>query len=187
MTNISRFIPSGFVQYVPAMKTCNKDLFACYVSADITKPSAIFYIGKRKDHAWFYSFKSKDDMVKKITQSIVNIMSWDDAKKQRKADRKNATAGVQVGQIYAYSWDWEQTNVDFFQVVAVKGKLFTIRAIAHKTLPDGTGNSMAAYVAPVRDAFLKDSEPIIKRSFSMDHGCLDLTTDDSKHYMSWYA
>lgn len=185
MTNISRFIPSGFTQYTPNLPGYNSDLFACYV--DMTKNAAIFYIGKRKDHAWFFRFPNVDAMKKKISDSISAVMSWDDAKKQRKADRKNATAGVQVGQIYAYSWGWEQTNVDFFQVVAVKGKLFTIRAIAHKTLPNGTGNSMAAYVAPVRDAFLKDSEPIIKRSFSMDHGCLDLTTDDSKHYMSWYA
>jgi hypothetical protein len=185
MTNTSRFIPSGFTQYTPDLPGYNSDLFACYV--DLAKNAAIFYTGKRKDHTWFFRFPNVDSMKKKINETISNIMSWEDRKAVRKAERKNATAGVTVGQIYAYSWGWEQTNVDFFQVIAVKGKTFTIREIRGRQTDRSTGNSMAGYVSPVRDAFLSNSEPIIKRSFSMDHGSLDLTTDDAQHYMSWYA
>jgi len=185
MTNTSRFIPSGFTQFKPSGKDCNADLFTCYFST--TKNAAIFYIGKRKDHAWYFTFRTATDMANKIKESIASVMAWDAMKNARKAERKNATAGVTVGQIYAYSWGWEQTNVDFFQVIAVKGNTFTIREIRGRQTDRSTGNSMAAYVSPVRDAFLSNSEPIIKRSFSMDHGSLDLTTDDAQHYMSWYA
>ena len=42
-------------------------------------------------------------------------------KKQKKAEKKNAF-GVKVGDIFSASWGYEQTNNDFFQVIALVGE-----------------------------------------------------------------
>jgi len=54
--------------------------------------------------------------------------------------------GVKIGDIFYTSWGYEQTNVDFFQVIAVTAKMATVRKISEnrnetdwaqgKTLPD---------------------------------------------------
>ena len=33
-----------------------------------------------------------------------------------------SNAGVKVGDVFVDSWGWEQTNIDFYEVVALKGK-----------------------------------------------------------------
>lgn len=180
-----RFIPSNYVQYKPNLSGYENDLFECYVRWDNGKSFAMFFQGKRKDPAWHYCFKNDEEMKKKVNESISQLMSWSDRKQERKEARKNAVLGVEVGQIYYYSWGYDQTNIDFFQVIDVKGKVFTISAIRGRQTEKSTGSSMASYVVPVRDAF--KGEPIVKRSFSMDHGILSLTNETEEHYSSWDA
>jgi hypothetical protein len=186
-----RYIPQGFIKYEPDLPGY-KNLFACYVRLG-EKPSAIFYIGKRSSHSWFYSFKTDEDMKKKINESISQLMSWEDKKLERKNERKNATLDINVGDVLYNSWGYDQTNVDFYQVVEVKGKTFTIRQINEKIVGGG-GCSMSEYVAPVKDAFVTPNYPgdtkglpITKRSFNMNVGMLSKTTWDEKHYQSHYA
>ena len=33
-----------------------------------------------------------------------------------------SNAGVKVGDVFVDSWGWEQTNIDFYQVVGLRGK-----------------------------------------------------------------
>lgn len=188
MTNtLPRFIPAGFVQYKPTLNGYENGLFACYVNRGSDKSQAIFYIGKQKKHAWFFNFRNDEDMKKKINESISSLMAWEDKKLERKEARKTRTAGVEVGQIYAYSWGYDQTNVDFFQVTEVKGKTFTIREIRGKMVEDNGFTSMSGKCVPVRDAFREKEEPKLKRSFRMDHGSLELTNETKAHYVSWTA
>lgn len=65
--------------------------------------------------------------------------------------------GVKIGDIFSYSWGYEQTNVNYFQVVALKGtKQVIIREISYETT-ETTG--LDSYkVKPCKDVFLKDSQ-----------------------------
>lgn len=59
--------------------------------------------------------------------------------------------GVHVGDIYYTAWGYDQTNVDFYQVVALKGKrTAVIRQIANDYLD---GCKMQGMVRPRRDVF----------------------------------
>jgi len=64
--------------------------------------------------------------------------------------------GVKVGDIFVFSWGYEQSNVDYFQVVGLKGtKQVIIREIAYK-ITETTG--FESYkVKPVKDGFLERS------------------------------
>lgn len=188
MKNITRYIPQGFTPYTPDIGDYPKDLFAVYIKTDDPKKlAAIFYTGKQSKHTWFYGFPRIEDMKSKINETISGLMAWEDRKAERKAKRATATADVKVGQIYSYSWGYDQTNVDFFQVTAVNGKRFTIQEIGGKRADKpADGGSMSDYVVAVRDSFLHDSKPMLKQGFHMAHGVLSLTDDKEPHYRSWY-
>lgn len=102
---------------------------------------------------------------------------------------------VKVGDLFAYSWGYDQTNVDFYEVVAVLPKSVKVRAIGQEAVP-GSEGFMSARVKARPGAFISD-EVLTKRvrqavstwpvTISFPHGIGTLTTADKSHYVSWYA
>lgn len=80
----------------------------------------------------------------------------------KKAARENVENPFKVGEILYDSWGYEQTNIDFYQVVEVKPKSIMIRRISGEMVPEKQEgiSSMSAYVRPVKDSF--HGEPILK-------------------------
>ncbi len=68
----------------------------------------------------------------------------------------------QIGDILEYEWGWEQTNVEFFQVIGItaSGKSVKLRKIAQKsvTMGDMTGTCIA-----LKDQFIENAPILIKR------------------------
>lgn len=56
----------------------------------------------------------------------------------------NSFPEVTVGTIFSESWGWEQTNVNFYEVVSRTEKMVTIREIGQKTVKEET--AMSSYV-----------------------------------------
>lgn len=79
--------------------------------------------------------------------------------------------GVHVGDIYSASWGWEQTNVDYFQVVALRGAhTVAIRPVRARFFDDPS--SMTGLCRPLRDAFQNDAPPVLVRSTADEKGRL---------------
>ena len=79
----------------------------------------------RQKKLW-YAKQTPDRL--ELAQAIANgedyaeqIRKEEPKKKQKKAGKKNAF-GVKVGDIFSASWGYEQTNNDFFQVIALVGE-----------------------------------------------------------------
>lgn len=111
-------------------------------------------------------------------------------KEQKKAERKAFTPDLNVGDIYVDSWGYEQTQVDFYQIIEVVGKHTAVfQAIASETVDGSQGHDCDQVVA-VKDAFVENSEPFKKRvtkhgikinSFSNAY-----KWDGSPRHRSWY-
>lgn len=191
-TKYERFIPEGYVQFKPELGDYPKDMFACYVNAKQKQPVAIFYAGKQSKPTWHYRFNSIEELQKKINESIKRLMSWHEMKEDRKLKKKEDISKIKVGDLFSSSWGYEQTNVDFYQVVSVKGKSFTIKQIKSRTI-DGSEkdyNGMADRRCAVKDAFLDEEKypPMTKRSLKLtSYSWLSPTTENEPHYCSWYA
>jgi len=185
MTNTNRYIPQGYVKFVPEIGDYKKDLFECWV--DFSNNCAIFYKGRANKPVFHNRFMNVENMKKRILDTISNLMSWEDMKSERKESRKHETDNIQVGDILYNTWGYEQTNVDFYEVVKKEGRKFIMRSILLKYDSDrSTGNGMAAYVEPIPGAFVNDEEPIVKTSLNMKHGSLSKYEGRSV-YCSWYA
>ena len=75
-------------------------------------------------------------------------------------------SGIEVGHIFVSSWGYDQTNIDFYEVVKVSGAMATIRKI-EKRLVSGRGDA-TEYVEPIRGRFV--GEPMRRRVKEMTMG-----------------
>ncbi len=66
--------------------------------------------------------------------------------------------GVKIGDIFVNSWGYEQTNIDFYQVTALRGTTMVELRKLNKlvTAEDGT---MSRYSLPIKGAYVADEPP----------------------------
>jgi hypothetical protein len=173
----TRYIPAGYTEYAKS------DFGIVYKQS--SQFIAMFFVGKQSEPVMHYRFSSADNMDKKINTFFADLKAYNERKLKRKEERKNQLEAVKVGDMLSCSWGYEQTNVDFYQVVERKGKQMKIRPIAQKMLPSTDFGAMASWVAPEKDKFI--GEPITKTSLSMEFGSLSPVTENDRRYCSWYA
>ena len=161
-------------------------------------PCAMMFYPKAINPAWNYRFKSAEQMEEYISGKIANYDAYQKMKDERKAARRGTADdlnAVAVGDIFHFSWGYDQTNCDFFQVVEKSGRSVIIREIGSQTVDKETGNSMADYRIAVKDAFLADKKPLKKLiQFSGEKPYIRMASygycdkwDGQPCYCSWYA
>lgn len=113
---------------------------------------------------------------------------------QRRQEPTQNADGVRVGDIYVVSWGYEQTNVDFYEVVALKGKkTAVVREIAGECIGGFAyqGKKRAcrgAYIGPEYTVRSKPDGPRPSLNDPEHSGhALRLTSDDAEHDYSSYA
>ncbi len=109
---------------------------------------------------------------------------------------------VKVGDLFCMSWGYDQTNIEFFQVVRTSANSVWVREIAARSVP-GSQGFMCENVTPVKDSFLENSSwcgagnpPTMRRvkvycdtphfSFQGRYNARPTTTE-TPHFNSWYA
>lgn len=128
-----------------------------------------------------------------LAHQILNLEHYADKIRAEEVQKKQSfnQLGVQIGDVFSYSWGYEQTNVDFFQVVDLRGKTqIILREISHKGRDNGFCSQM---VKPIRDAFVTDET--IRKTVkgtkehpycSMEHGILSKTDWETEHNETSY-
>lgn len=144
-----------------------------------------------------YYFKDEERRELYLQQLIHDHEKMIQYKARRKVEQKleksvtpEVMSKIPVGTILSNSWGYEQTNVDFYQVVAVKNKSVVIRRIASSMVEDC--GPMSGRATAVSDSFI--GEEIVKRVqayrgtpyISMKHGSCSIWTGRPM-YVSWYA
>lgn len=103
--------------------------------------------GRRVTHRW--SSKSATDWRASwggITNELLAVLEPErhaamqerrrkESEERRRRERE-AAASVAVGDVFVTSWGYEQTNVDYFEVVEKRGQYVTVRPIASRTVED---------------------------------------------------
>jgi len=99
--------------------------------------------------------------------------------------------GVKVGDVFYESWGYEQTNIDFYQVVALRGvSQIILREIGAEHRNIGFCSDM---VKPIKDNFRSEEE--VRKTVkgtpenpycNAEHGLLYKTTWDAEHNETSY-
>ncbi len=171
-------------------ETENKDYKTMYC-LQMWKPKAI----KPYINYWFRDEFSREKFIQDKITSYQARKAETENRKIERAGTQEQIDSVNVGDIFHFSWGYDQTNCDFYQVIAKRGKMVDIRMIATKRAEKETGNSMADYRLPVKDAFLERESVMTKKLQFMrgkpfltiaSYGWCDLW-DGQAQYCSWYA
>lgn len=107
--------------------TLNKELNGIEIRFDCKPISSTLESLKKSGFRWhrqkkFWYAKQTPERIK-LAQSITDGKEIKTGTTKEKAEKKNVF-GVKVGDIFSASWGYEQTNNDFFQVIALVGEKF---------------------------------------------------------------
>ena len=129
------------------MKIADKHSTAvAYLSPGKTAPGGIpvvkVYCGKRqKPDGWYRFPKGAKAAERYIADYFAGVQDHEQAKADYKARQEAEADQVEVGGIYYTSWGYDQTNVDFYQVVGRTAK--TVQYIAlGKTVADDSSEGV---------------------------------------------
>lgn len=116
----------------------------------------IAFAGKAQKPLWHYRFRNEAHRDRQIRETTESRRQSLDSKRQKLDERRTFQHGLQVGDILVSSWGYDQTNVDFYEVVSVTEREVGIREIAGKVIRnDGSGSESVmpvpgAYEGPVK-------------------------------------
>jgi hypothetical protein len=116
------------------------------------------------------------------TETAQNLADALFAEYQLQTTRINT--GLQVGDIWSSSWGYDQTNVDFYQVLKVTAKTVTVRKIYKETV-ELTGQ-FTGTVTPVVDMFARNSKEM-RRTVRFWSGNTNpsIKIDDGEYAYPW--
>lgn len=122
------------------------------------KPTARVWLPKATKPYANYRFANEAAREAWITQQVTNYEAAQTVKAERKTVRAGSAANaeaVTVGDIFDYSWGYDQTNVEFFEVTAKSGRAVVIRKVAQSIESEGQGSER---VLPVRGSFVGEAQ-----------------------------
>ena len=129
-----------------------------------TKYTAMVFAGKRSKYDKYYGFKTAERRDEYVKQYFEDIAASYESKKKY-AEKKKAMAAenqesYKVGNILYSSWGYDQTNIDYYQVIEKTAKMVTIQKIASESVETHCGGAYES-VMPTKDNFI--GKPIKKK------------------------
>jgi hypothetical protein len=157
------------VRSAPAGAVIVKDKLSdavAYVWTDSNgKPCAKGYHGTANKPDYHYRFAKESSREKQVREHFESRRASLAAKAKRAAEDAAARAkghGCEVGSIFVCSWGYEQTNVDWYQVVELRGKsTVVIRQIHSADASNGNEGWAQGKSIPAIDHFKGDA--MVKR------------------------
>lgn len=183
----SRYIPQDSVMVAHPK---GAEYGAVYTYTDKQgRPAAVAYWGKQSKCTWHHCWIGKDPIGQRESK-IAGFFAGIDSHAQMLADRKASRMrphSIPIGAIVRNTWGYDQTNVDFYQVVKTSAKFVFLRRISCTVTETGF---MCGDTTPVPNSFV--GEDIIQKKAESDgyvhfpHGC-GKVWDGKPERCSWYA
>lgn len=111
----------------------------------------IAFQGKSQKPLWTYRFRNKNQLMQKVDDTIEARRKTLEYKKERQRERQEFRHEYEVGDFLYASWGYDQTNIDFFQVIGTTDKSVVIREVANKIVRSKPPQD---YVVPVKNKFV---------------------------------
>lgn len=127
------------------------------------------FAGRAEKPSFFYRFSTKERAMEYVINWQAGLIERQAKKAERQAEKKSFEHNVQVGDIFYTSWGYDQTNIDFYQVISVKGQTAEIREI-EPILKWDENLGDRGYCIPSPSNFKPDSKPLKKRIQSNYNG-----------------
>jgi len=110
----------------------------------------VAFQGRAQKPLWHYRFRNEAQLKQEVLNTVERRRQHIQHKKERQEERRQFRHDLKVGTILYTSWGYDQTNIDFYQVVEAGEKSVVIREVAQKTVRQSRG---ADYVVAVPNKF----------------------------------
>lgn len=115
--------------------------------------------GHSIEHAYYSSPERRQAVIDSHIQAAEDRVA---RKAKNKREKKEFKSSLIVGSILYTSWGYDQTNVDFFQVIEAKGHFVIVRQICAERV-DGSMGHDSCKLMPIKDQFSDRSEPLRRK------------------------
>lgn len=125
---------------------------------------ALAFSGRRQKPDWHYRWRDDERGGAAREAQIRRYFAEVQEREEAIARVRNAPHELSVGSILRASWGYDQTNIDYYEVVGLIGaKMVELREIAQESKPDGgPGGGMTGYCVPLPGQYIGD--PFRKRA-----------------------
>lgn len=124
------------------------------------------YQGKRAKADGYYSFRNGGARETWVRGYFERVATNEGYRKESAAGKRQPHKW-QVGHIFRTSWGYDQTNVDFYEIVRIVGPYSVeLREIASVDLGGGHGDGTSSTCGPKAGAYT--GEPFIRRAYGKD-------------------
>jgi len=119
---------------------------------------ALAFAGKAIKPSWHYRFKNIAQRNKTIKEFVQTRLDHLAEKKERRINNKRPHT-YKVGDILYSTWGYEQTNVDFYQVLSVTNSTIKIQPIRSHLVESFTGYNHVAPIPNSTFGTIKNKKP----------------------------
>jgi hypothetical protein len=128
------YIPKGSTKIADPLSDAVAYLYP--VRSEKNTGATIFY-GKQAKPVTNYIYRDAARRDAAVASAFERRRKWLAFKAERRAERVAFVPTYKVGDLFRTCWGYDQTNVEYFEVVEVKGKHVIVREIAQKTIQTG--------------------------------------------------
>ena len=135
---------------------------------------------RRKKKAIRYtSYRSESQRDNEIQKTIKFYSQVEEEAKREREERATFNHGLQEGDFLVASWGYDQTNVDFYQVIkVVTGKTVILRNVDNKIV---RSSGSSDYVIPIKNQWARFSKALKKRVDTNGYAKID----SSRYAKKW--
>lgn len=120
--------------YVPkgAVKVADKhsDAVAYLTTSHTGKPAATIFVGKRAKPYSCFSYLTEAARERAVRLAFEGRRAALQRKAEADAARKEWKHSYKPGDLFCASWGYEQTNIDWYECIEVRGSMLIVREIA---------------------------------------------------------
>ena len=152
------------------------------------KLCAVAYRGKRSKADWHYSFRSEERRAEAVRSFFQSLDASAAFQAKRKAERSQPHT-LQAGTIVYNSWGYDQTNVDFYEVVKATARFVWLQPLAAETTETGFMQGRKSAIAGRRFGEIEKHQVSVfagGQSIHFKHGSGSVW-DGQPKFCSWYA
>lgn len=120
-------------------------------------PCAALFAGKATKPIWRFQFLTLAQREQRIKEGFAAVSQSEARKRATREARKGFANPYKSGDLFRWTWGYDQTNVNYFEVIESKGRYVTVREIESKAIENGS--TMTGKCIPLPGQFRKNKEP----------------------------
>ena len=150
-----------FDKYEINVKELNNSRYNFAVILKQLTPKAKYMPYKILFNYGFNTYEEALDYANKHKEKVVNNLEHRKAEKVKRAEENKVDAKdfYKIGDIVYNSWGYEQTNIEFYQVISMTARTIKVKRTCSTEVEDSAySHGMACEVVATKDAFVKDGK-----------------------------